>query len=557
MRFSKIQSCLAALALASLGACTGLRDADPCSGAVRAIHEIQGAGAASSLEGKRAAIRGVVVGDFQRRDQLSGFFLQEAASDGDPRTSEGIFVHAPRVEDVSDGDLVQVEGRVKEYDGLTELTDVEEVAVCDTGRMPSPEPLSLAEVDDLEPYEGMLVALTGELTVVGSHELGLHGQLLLASGRPFKRSGTEGVKLLLDDGSGIEQPPELAHLGQSRTRRIGDTVSDVVGIISETEDGHVLHPTAPPRFEAANPRDAEPPDVGGTVSVAGFNLLNYFITFGERGASNGEELERQRAKHLAAITGMDADIVALSELENHDGAIRDLVEVLNDAAGEDAWAAVPDPTGGYGDDPIRVGLIYRREAVRAVGEPKIDRDSAFKRPPLAQTFEVDGERFTVVVNHFKSKSCRHAKGKEEDAGDGQGCWNPFRVRQARRLLEFVDQLKAESGDPDVLVVGDLNAYGGEDPIRALTEGGLIDQVEAHVPAAERYSYVYRGTSGYLDHALTTKSLDSRVSGVAIWHINSDEPPLLDYNTEHGHPELYQPDPYRSSDHDPVLIGLDL
>ncbi len=580
-----------AFALVSLCACTGLKDTGvSCRGSFRPIHEIQGPDAASPRSGERVTVRGVVVGDYRGRDQLAGFFLQAPLADEDPRTSEGLFVHARRGAALAAGDLVQVSGRVEEAGGLTGLTDVEGFTVCGSGASPGPVPLSLIEVDDLEPYEGMLVTLVDDLFVAGNHELGLHGQLLLAAGtRPFKHTHGRGApekrqmgrRLLLDDGSTLENPATPPYLDAAGTRRAGDAVSGLIGVLSEHQGSHVLHPTATPRFTGGNPRVAEPPPVAGTVKVASFNLLNFFTSLGERGASNPRELERQRAKLVAAISSLDADVMGLNELENNgETAIRDLVDALNAVAdpaapGPDRWAHVPDPAGGLGDDGIRVGLIYRPATVRAVGPAKVDRDPVFKRPPFAQTFETRGERFTVVVNHFKSKSCRGAIGAESDAGDGQGCWNPLRVAQARRLSEFVSRLQAESDDADVLVIGDLNAYGAEDPIQALTESGLRDQIAAHVPPAERYSFVYRGQAGYLDHALTTPSLDGRVTGATIWHINADEPTFLDYKVrpmapggdivpsaplrgdiEHRRPDLYRPDPYRSSDHDPVLIGLE-
>ncbi len=586
------------LALVSLCACAGLKDStDRCAGPFSPIHQVQGTAAASSRAGEQVTVRGVVVGDFQRLDQLGGFFVQDPRADDNPRTSEGIFVNAPGAARVSAGDLVQVSGEVRESSGLTELAVVEDVAVCRPGETPEPTPVSLTGVDDLEPYEGMLVAVSGgrmsdgqsgELTVAGNYHLGRRGQLLLAAGgRPFRRCNSpppgrgeapgiaRGPRLLLDDASRVENSPAPPYLDAAGTRRAGDTVSALIGVISETRGGHVLHPTKTPRFTGVNPRAASPPAVGGTIKVASFNLLNYFTTLGERGASDMAELERQRAKHVAAITGLGADVVGLNELENNgEGAISDLVEALNAAAGplaregrqtKRAWAHVGDPPSGLGDDGIRVGLIYRPAAISPVGLPEVDRDPVFKRPPFAQTFEARGERFTVVVNHFKSKGCRRAEGPEKDAGDGQGCWNPLRTRQARRLLEFVARLQATSGDPDVLVIGDLNAYGAEDPVRALVAGGLSDQVAAHVPAAERYSYVYRGEAGYLDHALATPGLAGRVTGVAFWHINADEPTFLDYrspnaslggNAEHDRPDsLNHPDAFRSSDHDPVLIGL--
>ncbi len=557
----------AALALALLSACAGtvgLRDG--CAGPSTPIHQVQGAGDASPLAGERVTVTGVVVGDFQGPDRLGGFFLQAPEPDADPRTSEGLFVAAPRAA-VAAGDRVRATGRVAEVDGLTSLTDVEEVAVCGRGEPLAPAALSLRGVRDLEPWEGMAVALADALTVASNHPLGQHGQLMVAAGgRPFAATNGElppdrgEHRLLLDDGSRLEYPATPPYLDGAPTRRVGDSAADLAGVVAEAGGDHVLHPTSAPRFASLNPRPAAPPAVGGTVRVASLNLLNFFTTFGERGASDARELERQRAKLVAAIAGLDADVVGLMELENNgDAALLDLVDGLNAraSAGSAAWAHVPDPGGGgqLGDDVIRVGFIYRPATARPIGAATADLDPVFKRPPLAQTFELGGERLTVVVNHFKSKGCGSAAGVELDAGDGQGCWNALRTRQAERLLAFVARLQAATGDDDVLVIGDLNAYGGEDPIRALRAGGLVDLVAAHVPPAERYTYVYRGVSGYLDHAFATPGLAGRVTGAAIWHVNADEPTLFDYNTEHNPPALYRPDPFRSSDHDPVLVGL--
>ncbi|MFC7721358.1 hypothetical protein [Nonomuraea recticatena] len=107
------------------------------------------------------------------------------------------------------------------------------------------------------------------------------------------------------------------------------------------------------------------------------------------------------------------------------------------------------------------------------------------------------------------------------------------------------------------MLGDLNAYGEEDPIDKLEAGGLTSVTKRFVPAPMRYSYLFNGLAGELDHALVGKQLLKRVTGATIWHVNSDEPRILDYNTEYNPPALYRPDAFRSSDHDPLLIGLSL
>lgn len=246
----------------------------------------------------------------------------------------------------------------------------------------------------------------------------------------------------------------------------------------------------------------------------------------------------------------DADVVGLMEVENNgDTAVKALVDRLNAAVGAGActWVRHPDP----GTDAIHVALIYRPAEVRPVGGPVSVRDEVFERPPPAQTFRRvrGGEPFTVIVNRSESKSCGAATGPDADRGDGQGCWNARRVRQAEAVAAPARTV------PHPLVTGDLNSYGAEDPVKTPRAAGLASQTERFVPAPRRYGHVYDGQAGELDHAPAGRSLARRVTGAAIWHINSDEATVLDYDTEDNPPSLYRPDAFRSSDHDPVLIGL--
>ena len=96
----------------------------------------------------------------------------------------------------------------------------------------------------------------------------------------------------------------------------------------------------------------------------------------------------------------------------------------------------------------------------------------------------------------------------------------------------------------------------EDPLSTLKHAGLANLNETD---PNHYSNVYDRQAGALDHAMATPSLVPQVAGVIEWHINADEPRLLDYNLEHGRdPGLFDGDlPYRASDHDPVVIGIDL
>jgi Ca2+-binding RTX toxin-like protein len=216
-----------------------------------------------------------------------------------------------------------------------------------------------------------------------------------------------------------------------------------------------------------------------------------------------------------------------------------------------------------GSDAIKVGIIYKPARISRVGGSLSDVNDAHKRPSVAQNFAAaNGEQFTVVVNHFKSKGCTGASGTDLDQGDGQGCFNAARLSEAQAIRSFVSDLQTSTGHNRVVLLGDFNAYGMEDPIFDLTSNGYTDLPKRF--NALDYSYVFDGESGSLDHAIATAGFNALVTGTSTWHVNADEPFVIDYNLEYKQPacstcgpDYYTATPYRSSDHDPVLIGLDL
>jgi predicted extracellular nuclease len=224
--------------------------------------------------------------------------------------------------------------------------------------------------------------------------------------------------------------------------------------------------------------------------------------------------------------------------------------------GAGTYTYVVDPTtvnGGTGTDEIKVAMIYKPSVLTCTGLATADNNVVHNRPPLAQTFihNTSQEKFSVIVNHFKSKGCSGATGSNVDQNDGQSCFNDSRKLQATALLNFVNTIKNQSSDNDLIVMGDINAYEQEDPIDILLAGGMTHLLN------NTYSYVFNGQSGSLDHALVSASLNGQVSGAAKWHINADEPICKDYNQEFNPAYMYDPGPYRSSDHDPLIVGLDL
>ncbi|MFZ5527114.1 MAG: ExeM/NucH family extracellular endonuclease [Pseudomonadota bacterium] len=575
------------------------------------IHTIQGSGHTSPLVGQSVTTRGVVT-----KLLNNGFFMQEPNPDSDPTTSEGILVFtstAPTVS-VSVGQLVQLTGVVDEYNvgaagnaltaahTVTELKTISNLSVLASNQSITPTVITFPELQDgdLEHVEGMLVTIATELTASQNYFLGRYGQITLsAEGRLLKatnlhRPGSVEAqqvdqdnarrRIILDDGSSLQNPnPTPYFSADDNTQRAGDTIDSITGVIdyglaTASNTGladYRIHPTEPVVFTRAHPRTEAPADVGGNVKVASFNVLNYFNGNGlgagfptSRGASTLAEFNRQRAKIIAALKAIDADVVGLMEIEN-DGtgaqsAVVDLVNGLNAAMGAGTYAVVPDPSTGTGTDEIKVALIYKPGKLGRVGSSLSDASSVHNRPPLAQTFAApNGEKFTVLVNHFKSKGCGDATGANADQGDGQGCYNSSRLQQAQTLRGFINTLQTAQGDNDVLVIGDLNAYAKEDPIHDLTSNGFVD-LSAHFNGPGEYSYVFDGEAGYLDHALASTSLTAQVTGAHHWHINADEPSVIDYNVEFKQPgcaacgpDYYTTTAYRSSDHDPVVIGLNL
>jgi len=547
------------------------------------IAQIQGSGSSTPHAGECVRTEGVVTGDFNGTGGLGGFYIQDPTPDADPATSEGIFVASTA--DVSPGDLVSVDGTASEGFGQTQLSSAT-VTVTGTGSISAttydlPRPVDTT----FEPVEGMLVTFPEVLTATEHFQLGRFGEVTVSSdGRIYQPTdiGPPGApaqallalaarrKLLIDNGSNVQNPTSVPYLTPQAVR-IGDTTSGITGVLGFGFSNYRLQPTSPIGFTRTNPRPATPADVGGDIKVASFNTLNYFTTLTSenpdaRGANSAVEFDRQQIKEVEAITGLDADVMGLMEVENNGTeAIGSLVSALNEATAPGTYAFISEPSlnppnefgGEFGTDAIKVALIYRPAAVAPVGSALTSTDSVFDRPPLIQTFERVGgsEQFTAVVNHFKSKSCATGSDPlDTDQGDGQGCFNQRRGLQAAALVSTLDTL----APPNPLIIGDLNSYTEEDPIHDLEDAGYTGLSEEFIDDAARYSFVFDGFSGELDHALAGTDLVDNVTGAAIWHINADEPLILDYNLDFGRdPDLFEANAYRTSDHDPLIVGLEL
>lgn len=599
-------------------------DTNFCAQTYTPTYQIQGSGASAAITGN-VTTQGVVVGDFEGSASASGFYLQDLTGDSDATTSDGIFVFTGSSNLVNEGDVVRVTGFARERFNQTALngSNSNSAAVtaaniinCGTGSVePTDVAMPFASATEPERYEGMLVRFPQSLVIAEYFNYDRFGEIVLAlplDGEPRPFTGTAldepGAaanartlanslrRITLDDAQSAQNPPVLRHpngdpFSLANRFRGGDTVQNAVGVLGFDFSLYRIFPTGPAGYTAENPRPAEPEPVGGAVRVAAMNTLNFFVTADYptgnpldnkcgplnnvecRGwdSDQSQEFTRQRDKLLTALSGLNADILGLNELENTTG-----VEPLDSiVSGMPGYAYIN--TGTIGTDAIKVGLIYRPAVVTPVGTFKLLTsavDPRFidtkSRPSLAQTFEVNatGARVTVVVNHLKSKGSDCIDVGDPDLGDGQGNCSQTRRAAAEALVDWLATDPTGSGDSDFIIMGDLNSYALEDAIDEVKAGsddiaGTADDFTnliAQFQGPYAYSYTFDGQAGYLDHALANASLLSQVTGATEWHINSDEPDVLDYDTSFkpaAQDALYEVNAYRTSDHDPVVVGLNL
>ena len=607
------------------------------------INTIQGTGDESPYKGKTVTTTGVVTAAYPTGG-LNGYYIQTEGTGGDShdfaKGSHGLFVYSKdTVKQVKTGDNVEVTGSVSEYYGQTQITvggeglkKLDEAAVA-------PKPYEGAFPEDpakREALEGMLVQPTGDITVTDNYSTNTYGEIGLANGAETLRQPTDVARpgsdeakkvdaenkkkaYVLDDGGTADffktaKNTPLPYLSNDKPVRVGAKVTFTKPtVVGYGHDKYRLQPTGflpdnneltPAEFE--NTR-ADVPDVGGDMTLASFNVLNYFPTTGDtekgckaytdregnpvgsnyctpRGAYNEENFKRQQAKIVAAINKLDASVVALEEIESsdkfgkdRDWALDNLVTALNGAAGEDRWAFVPSPKSipKTGDDVIRTAYIYQKAEAKPEGESAILDSPAFHnaRAPLAQKFQAVGvdnpeaSEFIAVMNHFKSKGSGKGEGNE-DSGDGQGNSNADRVKQAKAVVDFADAQKKAMGTNRVFILGDLNSYTKEDPMQVFYDDGYTN-VGEHFSAAP--TYLFGGLTGSLDHVLASKeamgpaaqarsaapaAAAGAVTGAATWEINSVESVALEYSRHNYNvTNFYQPDEFRSSDHNPSIMGI--
>ena len=603
-----------------------------CGADATLISAIQGSESSSAEVGNNVIIEAIVTGT-----RAGGFFVQEEASDydADDATSEGLFVEGSV--DVETGNLVRLYGEVEENYGMTTLAMDSDVAAldCGTADAVAAVELSMPYELDLETVEGMVVSVT-DATVTSTNNLWRFGEIVVSDtvkrqpsdvAAPLSEAYTaaeeasETSLLTIEDNSSSQYPDALNYFptfSYANAIRIGDSVS-AAGPLNYSFGTYRINPSDV--IEVTSSREANPVVTEGNLSIATFNVLNYFngevdangdVTFDydeNRGADDEVAFELQQGRIVEAIVNLNADVVGLMEIETdgfgENSAIQSLVNAINAELGEtEQYSFIATSDGSeIGTDAITVGLLYKATVVTpendamvvAMPEQQIDEDSlARMRPSLLQSFvhTESSKSFLVAVNHFKSKGSQCAEDVAEAPSEIttiQGSCNALRVSAA---ITLGNALSDESLPERKVILGDLNAYSAEDPVAVLTdytpesrgytittavntgmdEGSSVDVESSfgyHNLAeefdAEGFSYWFYGTEqvGSLDHVLASEAmLEDAIDG-AHWNINSVEA----YQLQYDQALRYYPDedgyaftdvgPFRSSDHDPFIATFDL
>jgi hypothetical protein len=565
----------------------------------RTIPEIQGPGLESPYVGELISTGGVVTSFTSDR---AGFWLQDPVGDGEPKTSDGIFVHggADLAPSLAVGDAVQVTAVVREYRRndrtadltRTELDSVSGLIVLSSGN-PQPAPIELAGlpvqcvaagIAFWEPREGMLVSVHNAPVVgptSGHNEFAI---LAEADGKPGSGFYPETQQILLR-GLGqnelgqnvVDYNPERILVGDSTLDgplvvMPGDRVHSLVGAVDYASGNYKLQPASldveghsPPNLPVSTRSGPR----GDTV-ITTFNLEDLFDRVDNPGKKDTEdqlgafdlpseeELDTQLTKLAMAIRIEleSPEIIVVQEVENTE-ILQALGDRVNAAAGA-AYTATSFETSDVGG--IEVGFLWdanRVDLLHAEQMPGPDVEAWFGpdspspgREPLVGAFEIEGREITIIGNHFKSKS-----GDDPLFGTNdpplRGTEHQ-RKGQARTVRNFVNGILDVDPDALVMVTGDLNDFPfgepgeGPDHPLAILEGGpgevpltnLVDWVKDD----ERFTYVYEGNSEVLDHMLVSPALLDLFVAVDALHFNASFPANLarDPGTT-----------LRASDHDPL------
>ena len=569
----------------------------------------------SATQNQQYVIRGVITADYRYDNGFSGFYVQTPDTKAKANLSNAIFVYLPPSSQMTGGKVgedVILKGRLTSYLNQLQMDQLDQnIQTCNqqasnavTAQSVSLPFASLTDTTGNVPkrFQGMLVKIPQALTVSENYNYGRYGELYLSLGRlylptnlyPAKSAEAIALakqnilsKIILDDGyNNQNRTPWLPqNFSALNTLRSGYQLKNVEGILEYRFGAWRIQPiqgkAQPEIVKDTNPRSTVLAKDSKQIRVSSFNVLNYdngtekgFPT--ERGASTEAEFKKQHQKIVSALKAIDADVYGLMEIANNGYDDKSAIAYLTKALGADWKYVIPPKTTKLGTDAIAVAIIYNSKRVKTVNDAVVYDDLSQKnRVTMAQSFQPinGGKMFTVVPNHLKSKgSCPEDKKlADADQGDGQGCWNSTRLTAVQKLMQWIATNPTKTQKSNYLLVGDMNSYAKEDPILAFEKANykVLLNDEKIGQGKTAYSYVFgvasdatgNGGAGNLDHAIADADLYPMVKRTFAWHINADEPTALDYNDDYKTDEqktlFYSNDAFRSSDHDPVIVDLDL
>jgi uncharacterized protein len=505
------------------------------------IPQVQGSGIVSPYVGQMVATSGIVTAVTS-----TGFFLQDPVGDGDPNTSDGIFVYTSSKPTVAAGDSVNVSGKVAEYPvpanaGDPSVTEIDSPSVSKLSSgntLPAAVTIQPGDLspsggfNQLERYEGMRVHVD-TLNVVGptdgtvdevnavSTSNGLFYGVLPGTARPFREAGIEAPELpppgspccvpewdsnperLLIDTKGVATSTAV-------DVTTGAVVTDITGPLDLSSNVYSIHTDHTPAFSGNVSATAVPlPDTSKEFTIACFNMERFFDTIDDPTVSDvvltPQAFANRLNKASLAIRNVlnSPDVIGVEELEN----IATL-QAVADKVNNDAQAATgvnpqyqPYLVEGNDIGGIDVGFLVKSTRVQVNSVTQFGKDTTYTdpttgqqallndRPPLVLDASITNQhvttRFLVVANHLRSLI----------SVDTDPRVRAKRLAQAEYLANLIQGY--QSGDPSAKIVslGDYNAFNVND--------GYVDVmgvIEGHPAAADQDTLA--GPAGLVNPTLT-------------------------------------------------------
>ena len=285
--------------------------------------------------------------------------------------------------------------------------------------------------------------------------------------------------------------------------------------------------------------EAVVPDTpAGRLRVCGQNMQNYYIHYDNyqstRANYNAAQFAAKTMKIVNGFLTINADIYAVCEVEACELVLTQLADSLNKYAGELVYAAAPDGINEAWDpeydNNLKSGFIYRTDKLKPYRSNYYASSwSYYKNTMRIQAFEElgTGERLVISMNHFKAKTGTGDKGEST------------RQSNAQHLLSTLKKLSL--GDPDILIMGDMNCEVGEEPLNMIEKEGYTEQLIRFDENA--YSHCYGGGE-LIDHVYANSTMEQQIVSTKVYHICTK---CNGYNNSSS----------SYSDHDPYVVDINL